>query len=256
VSQTDEGDVDWEGGVPPDKVAEVPRLFEREPTVYGEDRRAVFEMQGWEETDEDDSASYVGTPIGLTAHLSAVEQRAEECARLCGLSPELVSDVKLAAKFHDIGKCDPRFQLMLRLAGGSGKSLLAKSGGRSSWRERKAARQRAGYPERARHEFTSVALLESSDFLGEAHDRELVLHLVGTHHGLGRALAPVWVEEEELELEYEGVRSGTGQAMADLGSGWVERFWRLNTQYGYWGLAYLEAILRRADCVVSREEGA
>ena len=51
-----------------------------------------------------------------------------------------------------------------------------------------------------------------------------------------------------------GITAAGVQHLCEFGSGWVDRFWTLNRKYGYWGLAYLEGILRRADCMVSRWE--
>jgi CRISPR-associated endonuclease/helicase Cas3 len=93
-----------------------------------------------------------------------------------------------------------------------------------------------------------VIAAANADSLNAAHDPELVLYLIGVHHGYGRPLFPVW---EETAPD-----TPSGWQLARIDSGWVDRFWNLNRKYGYWGLAYLEGILRRADCMESRlEEG-
>jgi CRISPR-associated endonuclease/helicase Cas3 len=86
----------------------------------------------------------------------------------------------------------------------------------------------------------------------------LVLYLIGAHHGYGRPFFPVWDEDSSYRfpVESDGAEAEitSGRELARIDSGWVDRFWNLNRKYGYWGLAYLESILRRADCMQSRRE--
>ena len=83
-------------------------------------------------------------------------------------------------------------------------------------------------------------------------------YLVGTHHGRGRAFAPVVPERdpERVALEWDGVHlsASPDHGLWRLGSGWTDLFWRLVRRHGYWGLAYLEAVLVLADQARSRDE--
>lgn len=45
--------------------------------------------------------------------------------------------------------------------------------------------------------------------------------------------------------------SGISQPLAHLSDGTEERFWALTRRLGWWGLAYLELLLRLADQAVS-----
>jgi CRISPR-associated endonuclease/helicase Cas3 len=219
-----------------------------------------------DETDEDDSSS-VGREdraVTLRAHTAGVVVRARRYADHCGLTREQAEDIQLAAQLHDLGKWDDRFQAWLH-SGSLARALkagepLAKSAGRKTSAEVQRLREVANYPKGGRHEAASVTLACASGWLSTAHDRDLVLHLIGTHHGYGRPLFPVWDEEDNIQVfaQIEGreVSASTGRELARIDSGWVDRFWSLNRKYGYWGLAYLETILRRADCMQSREEQA
>ena len=68
-------------------------------------------------TTEDDGASYTGVEVTLREHLGGVASWAGRFAEQCGLPPDVSRDVALAARWHDAGKVDPRFQRMLH--GGS-----------------------------------------------------------------------------------------------------------------------------------------
>jgi CRISPR-associated endonuclease/helicase Cas3 len=98
----------------------------------------------------------------------------------------------------------------------------------------------------------------SSDAEGEI--RDLVLHLIASHHGRCRPLAPPILDPNadcvsfsEISICKEDRFEG---APHQLGSGVVDRFWKLTRNYGWWGLAYLEALLRMADWRASEKENA
>ena len=213
---------------------------------------------------EDDSASLIGKEVTLAAHSKDVWQWADLFCRSIGLPEKLHQDIVLAAWLHDAGKADPRFQQWL--AGGSAvklaiqNELLAKSAQTSrDARAVERARWQAGYPKGYRHELLSVALIEKSpDWLAEhAHDAELVLHLVGAHHGWCRPFAPLIDHDSDLTVRLTladgpngltaDFSAATRHRLARLDSGVTDRFWTLTERYGWWGLAWLEAILRLAD---------
>ena len=211
-------------------------------------------------TSEDDSYSAT-VRVPLDDHLEGVERWAKGIGEGAGLPDSLAADLALAARWHDTGKADPRFQVLLH--GGNpwaaGAPLLAKSGRLPTGRrEYERARQQSGYPKGGRHEMLSVRMLENSGLSKAANDEDLVLHLVASHHGRCRPFAPVVGDSNPVEVEETilgrqmSARSDTG--LERLDSGVPERFWRLVRRYGWWGLAWLEALMRLADHRCSAKE--
>lgn len=205
--------------------------------------------------DEDDPTASGTTLSLLDAHLNGVAHLAGKFARGCSLSEELAETVESAGQKHDLGKADPRFQAWLK--GGNiwlRGSLLAKSGEMAQGRkESESARKRAGYPAGGRHELLSVRLMESCpDMLPKSENlRDLLLHLVASHHGYCRPFAPV-VEDEKavnVKLDFHGQHfaANSETALERLDSGVAERFWKLTRRYGWWGLPWLETMTRLAD---------
>lgn len=212
-------------------------------------------------TDEDDTSSQT-VPTTLSDHCEGVNLLARQYAEGSGLPDEIVDDLALAGLLHDLGKADPRFQIMLyggdRIAARRSGQLLAKSAENGL---DKAAlniiRQRAGYPKGGRHECFSAVMAAESEFLNKAHDPELVIYLIGTHHGRGRPFMPV-INDDGIKAAFtfkgSDISFSGKHGLERLDSGWTERFWKLVGRYGYWGLAFLEAVLRMADHRQSAEE--
>jgi CRISPR-associated endonuclease/helicase Cas3 len=213
-------------------------------------------------SDEDDASSSSSTQaVTLSSHLQGVAGFARNFAESCRLPPPIAEAVTRAGLLHDLGKADPRFQALLRNGRPAPKDeLLAKSieipQGRAAHR---LARKAAGYPQGARHELLSVRLAESAPSLLPEDEglRDLVLHLVASHHGHCRPFAPVVFDDSSKWVKFGFDRLGeftnpsfeadSAHGLEKLDSGVAERFWRLTRRYGWWGLAWLEAILRLAD---------
>lgn len=208
--------------------------------------------------DEDDSSASGtshrnGHPVLLRRHLKGVEGLARLHAQGCGLPEKMVEAVARAGLLHDLGKADPRFQSLLR--GGAqwgGSEPWAKSGvaSKGSWEQIRAA---SGYPPKGRHELLSVRMAESApQLLPEDVDmRDLVLHLVASHHGHCRPFAPVVEDDRGADAKFDlcahHTRWSRPTGLEMLDSGVSDRYWRLVRRHGWWGLAWLETLVRLAD---------
>ncbi len=227
--------------------------------IAGRSRMPEYARDADTFSDEDDPSSSSiahknGQPIKLRNHLRGVERFARRYALGCGIPEDLSNAVARAGLLHDLGKADPRFQALLR--GGNPwvfGERLAKSGQMPSRQAYEKAREASGYPKGGRHELLSVRLAESSDRLlpEDENLRDLVLHLIASHHGHCRPFAPV-IEDEDapsscLGLHGHRMRWRGPTNLERLDSGVAARYWRLTRRYGWWGLAWLETLVRLAD---------
>ena len=214
--------------------------------------------------DDDDVLSAIGKEVSLTMHGATVERAVEQLAGKC--LPETLQPVLTrAAYWHDVGKADERFQIMLRQGNelaALGEPLAKSETIPDSPFRRQAIRIEAGLPSDFRHEMVSLQLVEYC-LAGDGNEalQHLLLHTIGSHHGHGRPFAPICLDSEPPPIRHtvDGVTIEVSTAERTLwpaphalSSGISERFWALTRRYGWWGLAYLEAILRLGDWYGSR----
>jgi CRISPR-associated endonuclease/helicase Cas3 len=204
-------------------------------------------------TEDDDAGSFPGRAVPLAEHARAVADQVAIFAAALGLPAKLVTTLAFAARHHDDGKADRRFQAWLTGPNATSNEPLAKS---ERWRglaAGQAARTAAGVPRQWRHEVLSVRIASQRlGATGDDMDQALALYLIGSHHGFGRPFFPhhdPWDADARPVLDVT-VAAGAGAERLDFdwnGRDWAELFAGLQTQYGPWGLAFLEAVLRLAD---------
>ena len=255
-------------GLSPGEVAELldtqsakgEKRIASELTTEAEDGQEVI---AWYAKVTDDKESVEGSdiaqelvlagPVLLDDHQNDVAERTRQLAENLGLAPEFSEALELAAKYHDEGKRDLRFQQML--GADPDADALAKSGHRSV-AEAYRARSRSALPRGWRHEQLSALMVAASpEKVGE--HRDLVLRIIGCSHGHGRFSfahdAGFLLKEGYLPegTDYEALKE---QATRLFNVGyWDNLMEQTSRTYGPYATAYLEAVERAADAQISRE---
>ncbi|MGH7113190.1 MAG: CRISPR-associated endonuclease Cas3'', partial [Stellaceae bacterium] len=153
-----------------------------------------------------------------------------------GLDDKLPDCLVLAIELHDFGKARERWQ---RAVSAPRDGVYAKTTSRG-------AGDLGGY----RHEFGSLRDAMNPERYHNRVQRldepfqELALHLIAAHHGRVRPSIPA-IDEDEKDV----FRMILPETAFDA----ARRYVRLQRDWGPWGLAWLEALLRAADATVSRQ---
>ncbi|HTU14577.1 MAG TPA: type I-U CRISPR-associated helicase/endonuclease Cas3 [Solirubrobacterales bacterium] len=206
-------------------------------------------------------------PPTLRAHGRAVAGRAGWFASAASLDQRLIDTLTLAGLAHDLGKADPRMQGLFHggVAPAVGELLAKSQFGLKDRSRDHSAREASGMPIRLRHEQASVGVLrdairagDNGDLAPDKVDLDLLLHLVGSHHGKNHPVPPIPIggsPPRPFRVSLDGL---SGVANGDGDDGWEDgeslaRSTRLRSRLGVWSLAYLEALLVLADRTVSSE---
>ena len=192
--------------------------------------------------DDDDGPTFRRRAVSLECHLNGVEARTRAVAERLGLTPEMTADLTLAARLHDLGKLDDRFQ---RLCGWTpGTDPLGKSG--LDWVARRRREPVSDYPKGERHEALSVELMIRYGLHETANDEELVEHLVASHHGWARpfiraAQGTARIHNRLFSFDFATELTHEEATRAPA------RFRSVQQRFGWLGLAWLEAIVQLCD---------
>lgn len=197
------------------------------------DPSAVLVIDGWAgDAATEEERAEAERPQQLDEHQSWAEDSARQITRRLGIEKDPRTELlALAARLHDEGKRAARWQRAFK-APVDGRPY-AKTKGPIDFD------LLDGY----RHELGSLPYVEAHhDFkaLGR-DDQEVVLHLIAAHHGFSRPL-----------IGTSGCDDAPPSVVEERARAVALRFARLSRQWGPWGLAWWEALLRAADQTASR----
>ena len=190
----------------------------------------VIEKWRSDSTTEEDRA--VGHCQLLEDHQKLAEVRARELAERLGLPDQYTKMLAIAARLHDEGKKESRWQ---RAFNAPRDGVYAKTQGPIDFK------LLDGY----RHEFQSLEVAAKDPELLEFPKKlqHLALHLIAAHHGFGGVIGIGGCDAPPSTLE------GRAREVA-------LRFASLQQDWGPWGLAWWESLLRAVDHQASRENDA
>jgi CRISPR-associated endonuclease/helicase Cas3 len=209
--------------------------------------------------------------LPLETHLADVAAETERISTALAIPLHLAKALSEAAERHDLGKADPRFQAKLL---GSAidmvwmqPTLWAKSA-RAGMLGRSSSAVEMCLPDGFRHEMLSLEIAKRLENPLDISLKETMLHIIAAHHGHARPFAPVVSDDYPPEVNLGKLnRSYTSAGEVKIGSeecrhlipahrldsGISQRFWKLNRRYGWWGICWLESLVRLADWVASAE---
>lgn len=178
-------------------------------------------------TEEDRSE---GHEQALDEHEEWTAERARTVGGKLNLPTEYVAMLELAARLHDEGKRASRWQRAFNAPRGS--TVYAKTQGPVN------TSLLDGY----RHELGSVLSASVRERLQALREdlRELATHLIVAHHGFARPI----IETRGCDVPPSLIEHEASETAL--------RFARLQQEWGPWGLAWWESLLRAADQQASR----
>jgi CRISPR-associated endonuclease/helicase Cas3 len=192
-----------------------------------------------------------GRIVTLDAHQEAVEEHAARTLAALDVDPAVCASLRRAARHHDEGKRDRRFQAWLRGGSATPDVPLAKAAYPYDPVRVRRMRESSGWPAGKRHELASAIAVERAF----PEDR-LAVWLVATHHGRNRPF-PAAVQDDlgdELLACLEGSRVAVPCAATLPPGSTPQTMVELSHEHGQWGLAFLEALLISADRAISGAE--
>lgn len=172
-------------------------------------------------------------PRTVAEHNDDVKTYVLELAKKIGLPTEITESLSEAGVRHDLGKNREWWQ---------------KAIGNQEFKTNPIAKSKQNSFDHAfnqgyRHEFGSLLESIADETLQSHSHRDLILHLIAAHHGYARPHFP------ERAFDRNQPKPINQQIAHDT----MLRFIRLQQQYGWWQLAYLEAILKAADAMASHD---
>jgi CRISPR-associated endonuclease/helicase Cas3 len=225
-------------------------------------------------------SSLIGKPVTLREHSRDVVGEVQRLGLRLNIDSTTLNVLLEAARWHDVGKVNPHFQVLLHGNGPADSEPLAKSGLRHGGR--------MPFPRQFyRHELASAFAWLAHAPTGavpepEGGDRDLVAYLIAAHHGKVRLsvralpgeeppfdappdarIARGILDGDEMPpVELDGLSvplTVLNLSLMEMGRGpegpsWLARMLALRDRLGPIQLAYLEALLRAADQRASASE--